>query len=162
MTDLLKPRNLAFSFSEVYEWSEDHETKVVEKAEIDILWENYWTKYGEGIVLETWNRLYGDYILPDDTQNIETVTEDNDLIEKGTTYLEEDKDSNYTEDWEALWASHWSQQEYYVYSVFKENYHADFDPLLVELTLEEEFIKKLGLPTSFAGMFMVHKCIFSL
>ncbi|KAL5273041.1 TGS1 family protein [Megaselia abdita] len=136
MTYFLKPRNLAFAFSEV--WSDSD--KILEKSEIDSLWEEYWTKHGENIVLETWNRLYCDYIL---SENNESVISN----EKEESILEEDHKS----DWESLWSDHWTQQQYYVYSVFKENYHAEFDPSLVEITLEEDFKRKLGLPTSFIG-----------
>lgn len=151
MTYFLKPRNLAFSFSEVFS-CEGH--KILEKSEIDSLWQEYWGKFGEEIVLETWNRLYGDYVLQEDNNLIENkVIQDKDceLVEIAGLDLGEDTSSSYTEDWEELWTSHWSQQQYYVYSLFKDNYHAEFDPFLVKLTLEEDFIKKLGLPTSFSG-----------
>lgn len=141
--DFRRPRNLTFSFSEVFVLSEIENcaSKIKEKEDVERIWEEYWTKYGYDIALETWNILYGDYIL--DEGYIATDTKDNQSAEGDSL--------DYSDNWEALWTNHWTQQQNYVYSLFEENYYAKFDPLLVELTLEDEFIKKLGLPTSFSG-----------
>lgn len=150
----VKPKNLTFSFSEVYNF----ENKILfDKKDIDTLFEKYWIEIGEAIVLETWNKIYADYIVDIDSNKTHTKS---DICEEQKEEIYEEI-SEYSKDWEALWSEHWQEQQIYVYNLFKENYHKEFDPEIVKEQLEIEEVhiveidelelKKLGLPTSFVS-----------